>query len=147
MPATDPSVDITKERQRLLEQHRRLPGEPKLNLRSRAGEIMVTFYNYVLHKPPESDEDDGEEDVLDTDSSLDGRQDDKESTCRPVPLQYLYKFRGDELEMISRRDLLRFLPKNPGDAAHKRSKNSGGDLRIMCVLLCPKGGGGDHVLI
>lgn len=135
-PGIDPSVDITKERQRLFEQYRRLPGEPKLKLRSRTGEMMVTFYNYVLHKPSESDEDD-DEDEPDSDSYDGNCEQNKESTCRPVPLQYLYEIKGDELEMIPRRNLLRFLPGNSEDAAgrSKKPKDPGGNLRIMCVII------------
>lgn len=150
-PGTDPSVDITRERQRLFEQCRRLPGEPKLKLRNRAGEMMVTFYNHVLHKPSESDEDDGDEDESETDSYDENYKQDKRSTCRPVPLQYLYEIKGDGLEMVPRKSLLRFLPGNLEDAAGmsgpaKRPKNPGGNLRIMCVILFPDVGW-DRVLI
>lgn len=134
-PGIDPSVDITRERQRLFEQYRRLPGEPKLRLRSRTGEMMVTFYNHVLHKPSESDEDDGDDDEPETDSYDENYKQSKASTCRPVPLQYLYKIKGDGLEMIPRRDLLRFLPGNSEDVAGKKPRNPGGNLRIMCVIV------------
>lgn len=132
-PGTDPSVNITKERQRLLEQCRRLPGEPKLKLRSQVGEVLVTFYNRVLHSPPDEDEDDADEYESEPDSSEEQEQKQR-STCRPVPLQYLYKIRNDGLEMIERKDLFDYLPKPEGNGSRKRI-NSSGNLRIMYVII------------
>lgn len=141
-PGTDPSIDITEERQRLLQQCRRLPGEPKLKLRSRVGEILVTFYNYVLHKQPGPDSDDAEESDSDSVSSIAEYEECERPTCRPIPLQYLYKIRNDDgvLEMIAREDLLDYLPRNSdsenaGEQYGVAPRSSNGNLRIMYVII------------
>lgn len=128
-----------KERQKLLEQCRRLPGDPKLKLRSRVGEVLVTFYNHMLHGPPEQDEDDAEEFESDPDLSAEEEERGRVSTCRPVPLQYLYKIQGDGLEMIAKEDLFGYLPRNPGDTVElsrgKGRSDLDGNLRIMYVII------------
>lgn len=129
-------MNITKERQRLLEQCRRLPGDPKLKLRTRVGEVLVTFYNHVLHNPPDEDEDDGDEYESEPDlpSSPDPEDQKQKPNCRPVPLQYLYKIRNDGLEMIERKYLFGYLPNPEGNGSRKRI-NSSGNLRIMYVVI------------
>lgn len=172
------SIRNPVQRQRLLKQYNRLPGDPKLNVvQSQDGEILVAFYNHVLHYQPEPDEDledagerlpseneDEDEDEQDTEekppsgdknevgqsveenlSSDDEDGDeqdigDEKPICRPVPLQHLYKLEGNKLEMLQKKDLLRYLPGSPNtttgssETTTKKHKNAPGNLSIMYAI-------------
>lgn len=123
--------EASTERETLLKQYIRLPGDPQgLGVQIRLGEILVAFYNYILRREEESDEDDDSERDEWEDSRRAGevRQDveDQKSTCIPVPLQYLYRFSDDhEPEM----DLSEYLTEQSEDW---------GDLRIMYVIIKSK---------
>lgn len=131
------SISAVQERQILLEQFIRLPGNPRpdeVPARS-PGEILVSFYNYELplrgepddDGPGEAEQDAGEpeQDAARVPSQTPpANEASKKPICQPVPLQYLYNFPSNGAEMIDKADLLKLVPGN---------FVSGSKLRIMYV--------------
>lgn len=119
------SINAVQERQSLLEQFIRLPGDPGPNeVPTRPpGEILVSFYNHELLLSPESDDESDDESGGDNDEG-DGIQrvpsspESQKPICLPVPLQYLYNFPSNGEEMINEAALRGLLPQMPGSGAN-----------------------------